>query len=200
MFYFDSRNPARLSVETGGNSIRSLDKVVIHDQFIPATMANNLALLHLGQTTFLSNDKNAVRASTIVHLPEPGQKFTDMVTFVGYGSISNRVPRTDGEKRIVSLPMASLSRCRSLYGQGFINSGQLCAGNSYTGAGLCQGDSGSGLTQADGDDVEEEGTPVRQILVGIGSFGFDCGNGRYPSVFTAVADYVAWIKETTGSA
>lgn len=164
-------------------------------------MANNIALLQIGKATFLSNDyavrEEVIKASTIVHLPEPGQKFTDMVTFVGYGSVSNRVPRTDEQKRVVSLPMAALSRCRSLYGQGFINSGQLCAGDSYTEAGLCQGDAGSGLTQLDGD---AEGTPARQILVGVGSFGFDCGNGRYPSVFTAVADYVSWIQQTTESA
>lgn len=52
-----------------------------------------------------------------------------------------------------------------------------------------QGDAGSGLTQFD-EELQVE------VLVGIGSFGFDCGNGRYPSVFTEVSNYIAWIRET----
>ncbi|KAH9396349.1 hypothetical protein TYRP_019750 [Tyrophagus putrescentiae] len=164
-------------------------------------MANNLALLKINLENPLpdkENLDNLPRRAT-VHLPSPGQKFTDLVTLVGYGSTSNRVPRESGEKRLVSLPIAALARCRSLYGQNLINSGQLCAGDSYTGAGLCQGDAGSGAVQLDGDDAGEEGGAGRQVLVGVGSFGFDCGNGRYPSVFTAVADYVEWIQNSTSS-
>ena len=174
--------------------------MIVHPQFNAASMANNLALLKINLENPLpdkENLDNLPRRAT-VHLPSPGQKFTDLVTLVGYGSTSNRVPRESGEKRLVTLPIAALARCRSLYGQNLINSGQLCAGDSYTGAGLCQGDAGSGAVQLDGDSSEEGGAG-RQVLVGVGSFGFDCGNGRYPSVFTAVADYVEWIQNSTSS-
>ncbi|KAJ6223817.1 hypothetical protein RDWZM_002362 [Blomia tropicalis] len=183
--YGNNRDISKLSIVSEFNSNNrllvdtlNLINVKIHPNYNPLTLENNIALIEVSQSR-----------SITVKLPQPGTKFTDYVTLVGFGSNSNRVPRETNEKRIVSIPMASITRCRNLYSQQLIKDGMLCAGNSYTGKGLCQGDSGSGITQHDQEfDVE--------ILVGIGSFGFDCGNGKFPSVFTAVADYVQWINET----
>jgi hypothetical protein len=66
---------------------------------------------------------------------------------------------------------------------------QICAG-SNNGTDTCSGDSGGPLMfQKVFDDHE-----VRNILVGVVSFGVSCGAGR--GIYTDVSSYMDWILET----
>jgi secreted trypsin-like serine protease len=66
---------------------------------------------------------------------------------------------------------------------------QICAG-SKNGTDTCNGDSGGPLMfQKVFDDRE-----VRNILVGVVSFGVSCGAGR--GIYTDVSSYMDWILET----
>ena len=90
-----------------------------------------------------------------------------------------------GKQTAASLPMISETLCRSAYTDKFFHKYLTCAGGR--GYGLCWADAGSGLVQYDDEKKKD-------ILIGIGSFGFECGAEEYPSVFTSVIDFLDWIK------
>lgn len=60
---------------------------------------------------------------------------------------------------------------------------QICAGvPNVGGKDSCTGDSGGPLT-------------VDGVLVGIVSYGEDCGKAEYPGVYSNIAEYRNWIEE-----
>lgn len=74
------------------------------------------------------------------------------------------------------------------YGQWYHDTNQLCAGLANGGVDSCQGDSGGPLTA--------QSTAGRNV-VGVVSFGYECGHPGYPGVYTRVARYADWIGTTT---
>jgi len=62
---------------------------------------------------------------------------------------------------------------------------KICAYNPKKHSDSCQGDSGSGLV------VMAEDGPV---LVGIVSYGWDCGDDQTPGVYTRIQHFKRWIK------
>ncbi len=68
----------------------------------------------------------------------------------------------------------------------------VCAGFSAGGIDTCQGDSGGPLTS-----VSDAGTPDpaddRTLLIGIVSWGYECGAPNRPGVYTRVSTLTAWV-------
>ena len=64
---------------------------------------------------------------------------------------------------------------------------QVCAGKLTGGKDTCQGDSGGPV------GIEILGRRVMHHVIGITSFGIDCGS-KVPSVYTRVSSYVDWIE------
>ncbi|GLH06073.1 Trypsin alpha-3 [Gryllus bimaculatus] len=65
----------------------------------------------------------------------------------------------------------------------------LCAGRRAGGVDTCQGDSGGPLI------VKENG---KNILIGIVSFGYGCGQPGTPGLYTRVASFLPWIRDQMG--
>lgn len=63
-----------------------------------------------------------------------------------------------------------------------IGAGMVCAVGSNPPKDACQGDSGGPLV-------------VRNVLVGIVSWGEGCANANYPGVYTRVSEYSPWIRQ-----
>ena len=66
-----------------------------------------------------------------------------------------------------------------------LSDGQLCAGNLTGGMDACQGDSGGPLA-------------CDAVLIGVVSFGYRCGEPKFPGIYSRVAYFIDWIKSNMG--
>lgn len=75
------------------------------------------------------------------------------------------------------------------YGQWYHSATQVCAGLNSGTVDACQGDSGGPLTAPAGSG---------RTVVGVVSFGYQCGHPDFPGVYTRVARYSPWIAAVSG--
>ncbi|XP_068898730.1 trypsin-1-like [Tenebrio molitor] len=87
--------------------------------------------------------------------------------------------------RSVTVKIVSESSCKDEYGESRITSRMLCAGVDGGGKDACQGDSGGPLV-------------INNVLAGIVSWGYGCGDRRYPGVYSSVPALRGYIKKVTG--
>lgn len=73
------------------------------------------------------------------------------------------------------------------YGRDYDRRTMLCAGSTNGKIDSCQGDSGGPLIT--------RGTT--RVLVGVVSFGYECGSKEYPGVYVRVSKYAKWIAKVT---
>ncbi|XP_039769311.1 transmembrane protease serine 11D-like [Ornithorhynchus anatinus] len=113
-----------------------------------------------------------------------------MAYVTGWGSVYSGGP-TQAKLQQAEMQVISNDVCNSPSGyDGAITEGMLCAGLPQGGVDACQGDSGGPLVTRD----------ARQIwtLIGLVSWGYECGVPGKPGVYTRVTAYRDWIKEQTG--
>ncbi len=82
-------------------------------------------------------------------------------------------------------------RCDELYGRYFNPATQLCAGTPDGRVDACRGDSGGPLTATRPDG--------RTVLVGVVSYGEGCGQPAFPTVYTKLARYRAFLARALAS-
>uniref|UniRef100_A0A8C3VQX4 Transmembrane protease serine n=1 Tax=Catagonus wagneri TaxID=51154 RepID=A0A8C3VQX4_9CETA len=160
--------------------------ILIHNNYNPETHENDIALVQLNrEVTFTKNIHSVCLPEATQTIP-PGS--TAYVT--GWGSqrySGNTVP--DLEQAQVNI--ISNDVCNSPAGyNGDVLPGMLCAGLPEGGADACQGDSGGPLQQEDSRRL--------WFLVGIVSWGYQCGLPDKPGVYTRVTAYRDWIAQQTG--
>jgi secreted trypsin-like serine protease len=93
----------------------------------------------------------------------------------------------------VDIEVVDPQECKSVYESlqipGFeIGDTEVCATGPSGGKDSCFGDSGGPLVIADSN-------PQGYVQVGIVSWGPQCGNPRYPGVYTRVSSFTDWIKQ-----
>ncbi|XP_029834986.2 proclotting enzyme-like [Ixodes scapularis] len=94
-----------------------------------------------------------------------------------------------------TVPILAHEDCAKSY-QGLldIDENHLCAGTSAGDRDACKGDSGGPLMLPDEDQ--------RFSVIGVTSFGVQCGDSDFPGVYTRVSRYLKWITsklETLGA-
>lgn len=161
---------------------RGAERVLAHESFSAEELRHDLALLVLDQPV----DGGSQLA---VCLPEPGNAYEGAVALVaGWGaqSVGGRARAAASEElRQAVVRVLGQDECNRAYlGLVGITAEQLCAG-SQQGADACQGDSGGPLVVGGGSQ--------RFSVVGVTSFGVQCGDTRFPGVYTRVAAYLGWI-------
>ncbi|XP_072467173.1 transmembrane protease serine 5 [Notamacropus eugenii] len=165
-----------------------VEKIVLHPSFRNHRQRHDydIALLKL-QTPL--NFSNTVRA---VCLPEMQQDFPQgsKCWVSGWGStVPHRGYGSDTLQNAL-VPLISSQLCNSscMY-KGMITPQMLCAGYLDGRTDACQGDSGGPLVCLD-----------RGIwrLVGVVSWGWDCGKRHRPGVYTKVAAFLDWIHHQIG--
>lgn len=161
---------------TDGRSYR-IDRVARHAQYDRPKHANDIALIHIVADEQTNTSNHGRIAAIRLH----GTRDTDdvplpddtRVTVTGFGTTEDGGVSTQLlQVNLLTVPCDSLDDTYET---------NLCA--SAPGRDSCQGDSG-------GPMVLHDGSPV---LVGIVSWGKECGDESHPGVYVRVASYLDWI-------
>ena len=124
-------------------------------------------------------------------LPSPTTSYSPgrQCTISGWGSTGQASGGYSRRLQAASVPILETRRCMEsqVYGEDKLTSGMFCAGYLAGGIDSCQGDSGGPMVCSSRD---------RSTLLGIISWGYGCGRANKPGVYTKVANYLDWIKQT----
>jgi len=170
-------------------------RVIIHPEYNPETLKNDIALLLLDQS-----ERSKLGVMKVMPLnPDAGlpERLGAALTTVagavnhisayGFGNTTSYgfLPAVVLQQaKLKSIPAAT---CRTAEGLGDLSSSQLCAGFFYAGGvDTCQGDSGGPLVLTQGK---------KQSLVGLTSFGQGCAEPKNPGVYTRVSSFKPWIEQ-----
>ncbi|KAI4542885.1 hypothetical protein MG293_007011 [Ovis ammon polii] len=160
--------------------------ILIHDNYNPETHENDIALVQLDKEVTFN------RYIHTVCLPEANQAISPGSTayVTGWGSQSySGSTVTNLQQARVNIISNYLCNAPAGY-NGAVLPGMLCAGVPEGGVDACQGDSGGPLVQED--------SRQHWFIVGIVSWGYQCGLPDKPGVYTRVTAYRHWITQKTG--
>ncbi|NWX89097.1 TM11C protease, partial [Nothoprocta ornata] len=166
---------------------RFVRNIIIHEGYSDHlhNHEDDVALVELASPIKFTSDVHSVC------LPEASHEFPDNAScFVtGWGALSNDGYSVNqlrqAEVKIISTRICNM---RHVY-HGVITPGMLCAGYLEGQVDACQGDSGGPLVHANSRGI--------WYLVGIVSWGDECGKLNKPGVYTRVTYYRDWITSKT---
>nr|2B9L_A Chain A, prophenoloxidase activating factor [Holotrichia diomphalia] len=169
---------------------RKIRQVIIHSNFNPKTVVNDVALLLL--------DRPLVQADNIgtICLPQQSQIFDSTECFAsGWGKkeFGSRHRYSNILKKI-QLPTVDRDKCQAdlrntRLGLKFVlDQTFVCAGGEQ-GKDTCTGDGGSPLFCPDPRN------PSRYMQMGIVAWGIGCGDENVPGVYANVAHFRNWIDQ-----
>ncbi|XP_038614702.1 transmembrane protease serine 11G-like [Tachyglossus aculeatus] len=187
----NNRNPSQWTVSFGttlrpAKMKRRVKLIIIHESYRTYRHEHDIAMLQLSLPVIFSGEVHRVC------LPEASYQIPSGSTvFVsGWGTFSTNghMPNRLRQARVKTIDKEVCNR-PEVYG-GAISSGMLCAGFLTGKIDACKGDSGGPLVLQDIRDV--------WYLVGIVSWGIDCGKENKPGVYTLLTVYRNWITSKTG--
>lgn len=163
-------------------------KTIIHPNFNKVTLDNDLCLLQIS----LDSSWRIPQPDT-VPLIEINEELGTPVSLeamriVGRGATEHSPISYVAVAGIVRYD--SNDFCNSFFVRPLITNSMMCAFSiSEEGQDACNGDSGGPLILKGG------GSDGKDLLVGIVSWGFDCGKPGSPGVYARVSENSAWIKD-----
>ncbi|XP_031765484.2 serine protease snake-like [Galleria mellonella] len=175
---------------------RVVGEVISHPEYKPPSKYNDIALMSAEPPFVLSRD---IRVACLQLDDEVKYK---NLTAIGFGvtasgarSGSQTLMKVDVdiiENAVCNRSMKSMIK-RKVLARGIIPD-QLCAGDYvHGGRDTCQGDSGGPLQYME-DRVDCVNTFPLHKVIGVTSFGKDCGRKMAPGVYTRVSKYIDWIE------
>ncbi|KAF5279179.1 hypothetical protein FQR65_LT03426 [Abscondita terminalis] len=160
---------------TYGGELYWIRELILHENYNPDNMENDIAVLQLTQTIEVSD------SIKIISLHKDVPKDGSICQFSGFGFIDPNIEHPSKYLQQVNLTIMPLSYCENLMVS--VSSKNLCTKSQ--GKGVCLGDRGGPLV-FDG----------RQA--GLLSFGHSRCQFVEPFVFTNVLEYSSWIRNKTG--
>ncbi|RWS27437.1 Serine proteinase stubble-like protein [Leptotrombidium deliense] len=165
--------------------------VVIHPEYKHNSLWNDIAVLKLDRKVIFAPNIDSICLPHIDEIFDGQQCVT-----TGWGKNAYRGGSYSNILKEVSLPIIPFLDCqeglrKTRLGYRFkLHESFICAGGEQ-GRDSCKGDGGGPLTC-----YRKDGT---YALVGLVSWGIDCGSPGVPGVYVKVQKYVDWITKVTGS-
>ncbi|KAF5285994.1 hypothetical protein FQR65_LT12992 [Abscondita terminalis] len=150
---------------------------VVHQQFNPNTLQNDISLIQVNRNIVTSN---LVRPISLASVEPPDNA---MLVLSGWGYTTYPPQGTPNNLQHIALYKISLNQCAQSLPNQPVYGGNLCT-FAGTGQGACNGDSGGPLI-------------YNGVQVGVVSWGIPCARG-VPDVFTSVPAFRNWIRANSG--
>ncbi|XP_060865388.1 phenoloxidase-activating factor 2-like [Metopolophium dirhodum] len=172
---------------------RPVASIVIHPEYSPSNMHNDIAVITLSGAPVPVTDHVGPVCLPPRSPPDavsPRRQWTGC-RVSGWGAESFDRPRYPGVLKKVPVPLWDLQRCveslrTTRLGATFkLHAGFLCAGGEEN-EDACKGDGGSPLV-CEHDSVSH--------LIGLVSWGIGCGTPSIPGVYIDVSLYITWIEK-----
>ncbi|KAJ8730757.1 hypothetical protein PYW08_002170 [Mythimna loreyi] len=175
------------SLISSGGSVHAVSQLILHHEYVPATLNNDVAIVRLNNAAVYSNRvQPATIAGANYHLADD-----TTVTHVGWGTLWSNGPSSE-QLMHVDIKIINQQLCAERYAYlktqpGYqnwpdITNAMLCSGIlDVGGKDACQGDSGGPLVYSG------------KIIVGVTSWGYECADSFYPGVNTRVSQFSSWI-------
>uniref|UniRef100_A0ABK0LTT2 Transmembrane serine protease 11A n=2 Tax=Rattus norvegicus TaxID=10116 RepID=A0ABK0LTT2_RAT len=165
---------------------REVRRIIMHEKYRPPARDHDIALVQFSPRVTFSDEVRRIC------LPEPSASFppNSTVYITGFGALYYG-GESQNELREARVQIISNDVCkqRHVYGNE-IKRGMFCAGFLEGIYDACRGDSGGPLVVRDDKDT--------WYLIGIVSWGDNCGQKNKPGVYTQVTYYRRWIASKTG--
>ncbi|XP_020560283.1 acrosin isoform X2 [Oryzias latipes] len=182
----------RVWSDPGAHSqIRYISEMKMHEDYDDFTSDSDIMLLRLRSPfNFTSHVQPACTPYSVTH--EFVLNFTHCF-ITGWGS-SYYKGRLMNNLQEAEVELIERRRCNQFtWYDGFITENMLCAGLESGAADSCQGDSGGALQcYSESDD--------RFYVVGVTSFGEECGLPRRPGVYSRISRFADWLKAVQAQA
>ncbi|XP_057584977.1 transmembrane protease serine 11G-like [Hippopotamus amphibius kiboko] len=188
---FDNYKNPKLWMASFGTTLspplmrREVQSIIIHENYAAHKHDDDIAAVKLSTPVIFSDEVHRVCLpdATFEALPE------SKVFVTGWGALkaNGHFPNTLREVKVEIISNDICNRV-SVYG-GAVSSGMICAGFLRGKLDACEGDSGGPLVIARDRNI--------WYLIGIVSWGIDCGKENKPGVYTKVTRYRDWIKSKT---
>ncbi|KAF3860391.1 hypothetical protein F7725_000646 [Dissostichus mawsoni] len=180
-----------LSAPGDGTQIRSIREVRMHKDYNNVTADNDVTLLLLS-APFNFTDHVQPVCTPLYDAQESFLNFSHCF-ISGWGSpyFKGRLMNRLQEVEVELIDRRTCNRI-SWY-SGFITENMICAGLESGAADACQGDSGGPL-QCYSEDED------KFYVVGVTSFGHECGRPHKPGVYARTSRFADWIQDQTESA
>ncbi|XP_067831392.1 trypsin II-P29-like, partial [Heptranchias perlo] len=165
-----------LSVNEDTRQAPRVIKSIRHPGYSYRTTDNDIMLLKVAPPVQFGESIQPVR------LPTSGAVNGTQCLVSGWGNTVLEEERFPDRLQCLDVPILSDAQCENSYPESITNN-MFCAGFLEGGKEACQVDSGGPLV-CNGEQQ------------GVVSWGFDCGRPGFPTVYTKVYNYLAWISET----
>uniref|UniRef100_A0A8D2DV75 Peptidase S1 domain-containing protein n=1 Tax=Sciurus vulgaris TaxID=55149 RepID=A0A8D2DV75_SCIVU len=172
----------------GDTKLLRVNRVIVHPDYVDATLGSDVALLHLAEPTEYSANIRPVKLSSFSDDITP----RDQCWVTGWGYVNSLPPPYRLQQ--VNVQVVENTVCEQQYHnatrhhhqeQRIILEDMLCAGSE--GRDSCFGDSGGPLV------CKVTGS---WTLVGVVSWGYGCALHDFPGVYARVQSFVPWIQSS----
>ncbi|XP_036059400.1 LOW QUALITY PROTEIN: mannan-binding lectin serine protease 1 [Onychomys torridus] len=163
----------------------SVKRITLHPLYNPSTFENDLGLVELSENPRLTDFVMPVC------LPEHPSREGTMVIVSGWGKqFLQRFPENLME---IEIPIVNSDTCQEAYAplKKKVTEDMICAGEKEGGKDACAGDSG-------GPMVTKDEEADQWYLVGVVSWGEDCGKKDRYGVYSYIYPNKDWIQRVTG--
>ncbi|XP_007496437.2 transmembrane protease serine 11G-like [Monodelphis domestica] len=163
---------------------RNVQSIITHENYASYKYEDDIAVVLLSTPVTFSYDIHSVclPEATFEAMPQE----TVVITGWGATKASGSFPNNLQEAQIEIINNDVCNRI-NVYG-GAVSSGMICAGFLLGQIDACEGDSGGPLV------IPQNGL---WYIIGVVSWGIDCGKENKPGIYTKVAHYRNWIKSKT---